>query len=1137
MNHPTLYQLVGRILNVCCLIAFLAVGPDFMAYGQLPAGFTQKKLTGDDINEATATVHTADGRVFIAERGGILKVFQNGTVATVHSVATTKDSEQGLLGITLHPQFATNGKCYLFYTDQAKTLHYIDVIVINTTNQVTSSSRVMAFDPILNGFHNGGAILFKDGLLYVAIGESNIAEEAIKLDTYRGKILRLTEDGQPAPGNPYYNEAGASRQKRSIWAIGMRNPWKMSLDPASGKVFVVNVGGGYEEINDVTAPDASKNYNYGWDGRGQSGPGQAPNTILPVFAYGHNGWGCAITSGVFFNPATTTYPAQYRNRFYFTDWCSAWLRSVDATNPGAGHAELSNTGFGRILGTSVGIDGNLYYVKYDTRGSLWRLEYGTGQALAIVNQPVSRTVVTGDAFTVAVTASGAAPLAYQWQKNGGAIAGATASAYTIARTAASDAANYRCVVTNSAGSVTSSEATLTVTAPNARPVARIIQPASSLTWSVGDVVRFSGEATDAEDGILPVSTYRWEARFYHKDGPNDEHWHPGPGLPGGVASGTFVADNGGETSPNIWFRLLLTVTDAQGRTGVDSVDIYPNKVVLTATANIPGLQLVLGTQRTAPFSGTFVVNTAVNLQAPSPQVTGGNSYTFTGWSQGGAANQTLRAPATNTTYTATYGTSTPPPGGTQSPYLGAAVLLPGKIEAENFDLGGEGVAYHDETTANSGNKHRPGDGVDIEGCAEGGFNIGYVATGEWLEYTVNVTTAGPYTLSARVATPYNANNFHVELDGQAVSGSIGVPNTGGFQAWQTVSVTTPVLTTGVKVLRVVMDSPNFNLNHLTFALAGATNSVAVTIASPTANATFAANSTVAINANVTSTGAAISNVEFFQGTTKLGEDPTAPYTFSWANVAAGSYSLTAKVTNAESQSAVSTPVPITVNPATGGNPNLALNRPATASSVERASFDPKLAVDGNMNTRWSSQFADPQWIYVDLGAVYTISQVKIVWEDARGKEYEVQVATTVGEWNRAVFVPNNADLVNNHTGLAVTGRHVRIYGTKRYTPYGYSILELEVYGTAGARQAAVSAANRPSDEKQYQLYPNPAHDVLTLDGITDDGIVNVINVGTARTTKIQSVNHTLDVSHLTTGTYVLEFIDDKRPVRLKFIKR
>lgn len=1034
-NLLKVYQLLCAV-SICL---FLATAP---AYSQLPAGFIQKKLTGDVINEATAMVHAPDGRIFIAERSGNVKVLQNGVVSTVHTVSTTTASEQGLLGIALHPQFATNGKCYIFYTNDSMTVHYLDMIVISTANTVTSSTRIMQFDPIINGFHNGGAILFKDGLLYVAIGESNSSAEAVKLDTYRGKILRLTEDGQPAPGNPYYNVAGATRQKRSIWAIGMRNPWKMSLDPASGKIFVVNVGGNYEEIDDVTAPDASKNYNYGWDQNGQSGPEQAAGTILPVFAYPHTNWGCAITSGVFFNPAATNYPAQYLNRFYFSDWCSAWYRSVDATNPGTGgYQELSATGFGSILGTSVGIDGNIYYIKYNTTGSVWRIEYDNNQAPAIVNQPVSQTVVAKDPVTFSVTASGATPFTYQWQKDTVNITGATASTYTIAQTSAADSGSYRVIVTNGIGKITSAAATLKVTPFNARPVPHIITPVGTLTWNVLDTVRFSGSATDLEDGTLPASAYHWEVRFFHKDNPTSEHWHPGPVIPTGITSGTFIADNGGESSPNIWFRIILTATDSQGRTGTDSVDIQPNKVVLTADAAPAGLKLILGTQETTPFSKTYVVNSAFVLQAVSPQVSGDSSYAFVSWAHGGDALQSLRVPAVNTTYKATYKVS----AALQNPYLGVPATIPGKIEIENFDLGGEGIAYHDASTGNAGNQYRTTEDVDLENCSEGGYNIGYVAAGEWLEYTVNVTTPGVYTLSARVANPGAAKTFHAEMDGVNISGDIPVPTTNGFQAWQTVSVTTPALTAGVKVLRIALDATDFNINYVTF-----------------------------------SNGSG---------------DTTVPG---------------------------------------GGGTNLALNKPAYVSSVENGGMGGSNAVDGSQTSRWSSAFADPQYIFVDLGAVYSINEIKIYWENAYGKNFEVQVSNDSLNWSPVKTITGNATVLNDYTGLTATGRYVRIYGTVRNTQYGYSINELEVYGTLSSTSSLAYVPETKADG--FKLYPNPVYSTLTIGGIKNTHIFNIINLSTSQVTKMESTNGILNVGRLSAGTYIVEFKDGNKIVRKKFVK-
>ncbi len=150
----------------------------------------------------------------------------------------------------------------------------------------------------------------------------------------------------------------------------------------------------------------------------------------------------------------------------------------------------------------------------------------------------------------------------------------------------------------------------------------------------------------------------------------------------------------------------------------------------------------------------------------------------------------------------------------QSPYGGTPWGIPGKIESENYDLGGQNVAFNDLSTANEGGSYRD-DAVDIEPCSEGGYNLGWTKTGEWLEYTVNVTASKTYTLESRVAAIASGRRFHIEVDGQNVSGQINVPNTGGWQNWQTVT-TTVSLSAGVQIMRVVMDSDDFNLNHMIF---------------------------------------------------------------------------------------------------------------------------------------------------------------------------------------------------------------------------------------------------------------------------------------------------------------------------------
>lgn len=125
--------------------------------------------------------------------------------------------------------------------------------------------------------------------------------------------------------------------------------------------------------------------------------------------------------------------------------------------------------------------------------------------------------------------------------------------------------------------------------------------------------------------------------------------------------------------------------------------------------------------------------------------------------------------------------------------------------------------------------------------------------------------------------------------------------------------------------------------------------------------------------------------------------------------------------------------------------NLALNKLVTVSSNEDEIYPGSAATDGNVDTRWSSEFSDPQWLYVDLGQTYDIDKVIIVWETAMASNYEIQVSNDTINWNTARSITDNSEELNEVAGLAASGRYVRIYGSSRVTGYGYSIKELEVY--------------------------------------------------------------------------------------------
>jgi glucose/arabinose dehydrogenase len=167
----------------------------------------------------------------------------------------------------------------------------------------------------------------------------------------------------------------------------------------------------------------------------------------------------------------------------------------------------------------------------------------------------------------------------------------------------------------------------------------------------------------------------------------------------------------------------------------------------------------------------------------------------------------------------------PPPPPAQSPFKGTPFAIGSSttsIQVEDFDNGGEGVAYHDVNTANLGGKYRTNVGVDIQTTTDsgGGYNIGYVKTGEWLEYTINVAASGNYDFAFRVASAGSNGKFHFEIDGADKSGQLTIPNTGGWQNWTTINKTAVALTSGQHVLRLFMDAAGTtgsvgNFNYIT----------------------------------------------------------------------------------------------------------------------------------------------------------------------------------------------------------------------------------------------------------------------------------------------------------------------------------
>ncbi|MDF7799319.1 lamin tail domain-containing protein [Pontiellaceae bacterium B1224] len=157
-----------------------------------------------------------------------------------------------------------------------------------------------------------------------------------------------------------------------------------------------------------------------------------------------------------------------------------------------------------------------------------------------------------------------------------------------------------------------------------------------------------------------------------------------------------------------------------------------------------------------------------------------------------------------------------------TPFYGAPLAIPGTIEVEDYDLGGPGVAYYDSDASNNGGEYRPSDGVDIEECSEGGYNIGWSESGEWRKYTVDVAAAGDYEITTRVAKNSGTSAFHIEVNGVDVTGSLEVEATGNWQNWADIT-TTVGLASGEQVIKFVVESSGLNINYMAFADLGTAN--------------------------------------------------------------------------------------------------------------------------------------------------------------------------------------------------------------------------------------------------------------------------------------------------------------------------
>jgi len=376
-----------RLGSAVTSVAAFLLAAQAASAATLPAGFAETRIASG-LSSPTAMTFAPDGRLFVCEQGGRLRVIKNGALLPTPfvSVRVNASGERGLLGVAFDPAFATNRFVYVYYTATTPNIHNrVSRFTANGDVAAAGSERVILdLNPLSSATnHNGGAIHFgPDRRLYVAAGENARGANAQSLDNLLGKILRINGDGSIPADNPFPNASG---RNRAIWAMGLRNPFTFAFQPGSGRMFINDVGQStWEEIN-VGARGA----NYGWPAT--EGRTTDSRFRSPTFAYRNGGasdtTGCAIVGAAFYNPRTRQFPASFVGDYFFADLCSGWIRRLDGNTP-----RVFARGVGSPVDLAVADDGSLLYLARGG-GVVFRVRATSAVAAEEVEPEVEPVVV------------------------------------------------------------------------------------------------------------------------------------------------------------------------------------------------------------------------------------------------------------------------------------------------------------------------------------------------------------------------------------------------------------------------------------------------------------------------------------------------------------------------------------------------------------------------------------------------------------------------------------------------------------------------------------------------------------------------------------------------------------------------
>ena len=340
------------------------------------SGEFQNEILLSGLDLPTAIRFLPIGDLLVLELGGRIHRVHPGTWqvdVTPFLVLTnigTANGQQGLIDMAFDPAFATNHYYYVFYTLGSPNRDRVSrfTAAADLSGTVAGSEFVIYQDPTdADAEHHGGALSFgNDGRLYVATGDHFTPDDAQSLSSPRGKVLRFNTDGSVPTDNPFYDGTGPNFD--AIWALGLRNPYRMSYDGPTGRLYIGDVG-------DSAYPTAQEELhvgvagaNYGWPGCEGLSCGVDPRYTSPIYAYPDDGRDAAMTGGFVYRGSQ--FPAKYQGSYFFADYAQNWIKrlTLDARGEVTGVFNFEppdgspDGPYGDIVSLCEGPDGALYYV-------------------------------------------------------------------------------------------------------------------------------------------------------------------------------------------------------------------------------------------------------------------------------------------------------------------------------------------------------------------------------------------------------------------------------------------------------------------------------------------------------------------------------------------------------------------------------------------------------------------------------------------------------------------------------------------------------------------------------------------------------------------------------------------------------